>query len=91
MLPAELASWSFLRTRGYVNGIWCGADNGAAFAVHSPSTGEHLADVPDMGREETRRAIEAAAAAWPAWRAMTAKERAVPLRAWFSRIMAHRE
>lgn len=91
MPTSEFASLSFYRTQGYVNGTWLAADDGSTFAVHSPSTGVHLADVADMGRAETRRAIDAAAAAWPAWRAMTAKERGALLHEWFTRIVAHRE
>jgi succinate-semialdehyde dehydrogenase/glutarate-semialdehyde dehydrogenase len=69
-----------LRTRGYVDGQWADADSGETFAVVNPATGETIADVPRMGQDETRRAIEAAARALPAWRAKTAKERARVLR-----------
>jgi succinate-semialdehyde dehydrogenase/glutarate-semialdehyde dehydrogenase len=91
MATSEFAQFPFYRTHAYVNGAWVDADNASTFAVHSPSNGAHLADVPNMGRAETRRAIEAASAAWPAWRAMTAKERGALLRDWFARIMAHRD
>lgn len=91
MSTSEFAQLRFYRTQAFVNGTWVDADDGSTFAVHSPSTGAHLADVPDMGRTETRRAIEAASAAWPAWRAMTAKARGALLRDWCTRIIAHRE
>ena len=71
-----------LRDRGYIDGAWAAADSGATFPVHDPATGEVLAEVPRMGAAETRRAIEAAAAALPAWRARPARERAAyPARA----------
>jgi succinate-semialdehyde dehydrogenase/glutarate-semialdehyde dehydrogenase len=57
--------------------------------VRNPATGEDLARVPDMGATETRRAIEAANAAWPAWRALTAKQRGAILRAWNDLIVAN--
>ena len=91
MATSEFAQFPFYRTQAFVNGAWVDADDASTFAVHSPSTGVHLADVPNMGRAETRRAIEGASAAWPAWRAMTAKERGALLREWFTRIMAHRD
>jgi succinate-semialdehyde dehydrogenase/glutarate-semialdehyde dehydrogenase len=82
---------TLLRTRAYIDGAWTEADDGARFDVLNPADGGVLASVPDMGAAETRRAIEAAAAALPAWRARTAKERAAILRKWFELIMAHQE
>ncbi|MBY0429599.1 MAG: NAD-dependent succinate-semialdehyde dehydrogenase, partial [Rhodospirillales bacterium] len=61
---------------------------GKVFAVTNPADGTELGRVPDMGATEARRAIEAANAAWPAWRARTGKERAAVMRRWFELIMA---
>ena len=72
----------------YVGGQWIDADNGAVFAVHNPADGSVLGAVPEMGAAETRRAIDAANAALPAWRAKTAKERSAILRRWFDLCMA---
>jgi succinate-semialdehyde dehydrogenase/glutarate-semialdehyde dehydrogenase len=69
-----------LRSRGYVDGRWVDADSGETFPVLNPATGEVVAEVPRMGAAETRRAIEAAERALPAWRGRTAKERARVLR-----------
>lgn len=80
---------SLLRQQAYIAGAWVAADSGATFAVHDPANGEKIAEVPDMGRAETRRAIEAAQAAWPAWRALTAKQRGATLRKWYELIVAH--
>ncbi len=55
------------------------ADSGKTLAVRNPASGEVIGTVPALGRAETRRAIEAANAAYPAWRAMLAKDRAVIL------------
>jgi succinate-semialdehyde dehydrogenase/glutarate-semialdehyde dehydrogenase len=71
-----------LLTRAYVDGAWVDADSGATFPVVDPATGETIAHVPRMGAAETRRAIEAAQRALPAWRAMLAKDRARILRRW---------
>src|SRR6185437_13499225 len=71
-----LADRELLRTQAYVDGAWVDADSGETFDVLNPATGELIAEVPRCGVPETRRAIEAAEAAQPAWRAKTAKQRA---------------
>jgi succinate-semialdehyde dehydrogenase/glutarate-semialdehyde dehydrogenase len=71
-----------VRTCAYVDGEWVDADSGETFAVVDPATGEELARVPRMGVVETRRALEAAEAAYPGWRARTAADRARILRRW---------
>jgi len=80
-----------LRDKAYVNGEWVAADAGATFEVTNPANGDVLARLPDMLEGETRRAIEAANAAWPTWAAKTAKERATVLRKWFDLMMANVE
>jgi len=78
----QLKDPGLLRQQAYLNGAWCDADSGATLAVHNPASGELLGSVPCMGADETRRAIAAAAAAWPAWRKKSAKERGAILRRW---------
>ena len=80
-----------LRQKAYVNGAWCDADEGGTLTVTNPATGRPLGTVPKMGAAETRRAIEAARAAWPAWRKRTARERAAVLRRWFELMLANQE
>lgn len=82
---------SLLREQCLVAGAWVGADNGRTLPVDNPATGEIMGTVPQMGAAETRRAIEAAQAAYPAWRAKTAKERSAVLRRWFELLMANQE
>ncbi len=69
-----------LRRRSYIDGHWVDADSGETFPVLNPATGETVADVPRLGAAETRRAIEAAEHALPAWKNAPAKERARVLR-----------
>jgi succinate-semialdehyde dehydrogenase / glutarate-semialdehyde dehydrogenase len=88
MAMPSLKDSKLFRTQSYIDGGWCNADSGKTFAVVDPATGSTLADVPDMGAPETRRAIDAAFTALPAWRKKTAKERAVVLRRWFDLMMA---
>lgn len=82
MTPLALKDATLLKTHAFVAGEWQDADDGATFDVRNPATGETIATVPRMGTAETRRAIDAANAAWPAWRATTAKQRATILRKW---------
>jgi succinate-semialdehyde dehydrogenase/glutarate-semialdehyde dehydrogenase len=84
----NLKDASLLRQQCYLDGAWCDADNRATFDVTNPATGEVIGQVPKMGAIETRRAIDAANAAFPAWRRKTAKERAAVLRRWFD-LMVH--
>jgi succinate-semialdehyde dehydrogenase/glutarate-semialdehyde dehydrogenase len=71
------------RQQAYVDGAWVDADSRRTLDVTDPATGAAIGAVPDMGVAETRRAIDAAAAAFPAWSARTAKERAAVMRRWF--------
>ncbi|MEY2683147.1 MAG: hypothetical protein RJA09_291 [Pseudomonadota bacterium] len=80
---------SLLKTDALVNGQWVGSDQ--RFAVHDPATGQHLADVANLGPAQAEAAIAAANAAWPAWKNKTAKERSTLLRKWFDLLMAHQD
>jgi succinate-semialdehyde dehydrogenase/glutarate-semialdehyde dehydrogenase len=89
-VTVELNS-DLLLDRAYVDGQWVEADSGQTFAVTDPATGDTIAEVPRMGAAETRRALEAAQRALPAWRGMLAKERAAILRRWADSMMEHQE
>lgn len=78
-----------LREHAYIDGAWCKAVSGARTEVINPATAWVVATVPNMGRTETRRAIEAAARAQPAWGALTAKQRSAILRTWHDLMLAH--
>ncbi|WP_179958415.1 NADP-dependent succinate-semialdehyde dehydrogenase [Chitinimonas arctica] len=82
---------SLLRQQCYIAGQWLDADSGERIAVTNPATGELVGHVPKMGRQETRRAIEAAEQAWPAWKAKTAKERSTVLRKLFDLMLANQD
>jgi succinate-semialdehyde dehydrogenase/glutarate-semialdehyde dehydrogenase len=87
----KLADPRLFREQAYIDGRWCDADSGKRIPVTNPATGEVIGTVPGMGADETRRAIAAADAAMPAWRARTAKERAKVLRKWHDLMMEHQE
>lgn len=82
---------TLLREFCHVGGEWVAADSGATAAVLNPATGEEIGQVPYFGAAETRRAVEAADAALPAWRALLAKERGRLLRAWFDLVIENQE
>ena len=77
------------RENAYIDGAWAEADSRARFAVDNPADGTVVGHVPNMGVAETKRAIAAAEAALPAWRALPAKERSKILRKWHDLIVAN--
>jgi succinate-semialdehyde dehydrogenase/glutarate-semialdehyde dehydrogenase len=74
-----------------IDGQWVQADGGGTVPVDNPATGRTIGQVPKCGRAETARAIEAANKAWPAWRALTALERANALLRWHDLILAAKD
>jgi succinate-semialdehyde dehydrogenase / glutarate-semialdehyde dehydrogenase len=82
---------SLLKTQAHINGVWVDADNGETLAVTNPATGELIAEVAKCGTAETRRMIEAAAAAQKLWAQSAVKERAAVLRRWFNLVMENQE
>jgi succinate-semialdehyde dehydrogenase/glutarate-semialdehyde dehydrogenase len=78
----QIKDSALLKQQAHIGGSWCDADSGARVDILNPASGERVGSVPVMGGAETRRAIEAAAAALPAWRAKLPKERAQILRRW---------
>ncbi len=80
-----------VRRQAYLGGAWVDADSGLTLTVTDPASGEVIAEVPDMGTIETRRAILAAEAAWPGWRILTAAERSQRLRLWHDLMLESQE
>ena len=89
--PRTITKSKLFRQQCYVGGQWRDADSGRTIPVDNPATGEIIGSVPDMGAQETRRAIDSAQSAFAGWRARTAKDRATILRKWFDLMMAHRD
>ena len=87
----QLKDAQLFRQQAFINGEWLDADNGQTIKVTNPATGDVIGTVPKMGAAETRRAIEAADKALPAWRGLTAKERANKLRRWFELIIENQD
>ncbi|WP_353193489.1 NAD-dependent succinate-semialdehyde dehydrogenase [Pandoraea pnomenusa] len=85
----QLKDTNLFKTLAWVDGQWIAADSGKTFDVVDPATGEVLAKVPELGAEETTRAVAAAEAAQKPWAARTGKERATVLRRWFDLMIAN--
>lgn len=86
---AQLKDPTLLKTDALINGAW--VQGSSRFAVHDPATGQHLADVANLGPAEAQAAIAAANSAWPAWKNKTAKERSQILRKWYDLLMANQD
>ena len=89
--PLPLKDPTLFRQANHLDGKWVHADSGKTIAVKNPATGEVVGEVPSMGAGETRRAIESANRAWPAWRALLAKERAAILHTLADLMVANAE
>ena len=87
----QLKDAKLFHEQGYVDGGWTDADSKQTIGVTNPATGSVMGSIPKMGAAETRRAIEAADRALPAWRAKLAKERAAILRKWFELMLANQD
>ncbi len=79
------------RQAAYVDGAWIESTAHGVIDVDNPATGDIVGTVPRLGQSETRRAIDAAARAFPAWRKTTAKARATVMRRWFDLMIANQE
>jgi len=88
-MTLNLKDSTLLRQQCYIDGQWLDARSGGTRPVTNPATGAVIGTVPFMGADETRAAIEAAAAAFPAWAARTAKDRSTLLRRWHDLMLAN--
>lgn len=84
----ELNDKRLFQTGAYINGLWTESDDKTTFDVDNPATGEIIAQVARCGAGETRRAIDAAQAAFGPWQKLTATQRADYLYKWYELIMA---
>ena len=72
-------------------GTWQDAVQGRWLDVSNPATNTVFARVPDSGAADARAAVDAAHAAFPAWRAVPAKQRAQILKRWNDLVMANQD
>jgi len=83
----KISDKALLKAKAYINGEWVDGDDGSTFSVINPANGQSIAEVASCGAAETRRAIEAAEAAFISWRKRSTKERGAILRKWYNLMM----
>lgn len=76
----------YFREQGYIDGLWCNAQNNETVDVVDPATGTLLGTVPNMATQEAIMAVDAAQKALPKWRALTTHQRGALLQNWFRLI-----
>lgn len=86
-----IQNFKLFRDKCYINGEWIEANSKDTILVNNPSTLKEIGTVPKCGKEETKKAIDAANAAWPKWKSTSAKERSIILRKWFDLIISNKE
>ncbi|HRO80013.1 MAG TPA: NAD-dependent succinate-semialdehyde dehydrogenase [Alicycliphilus denitrificans] len=89
-MPLTLSRPDLIRSANFIAGAWTGTP-AARLAVTDPATGAAITDVPDSGAAEARAALDAAHAAFPAWRKVPAKQRAAIIKRWHDLVMAHQD
>lgn len=87
----RLADRRLLRELAYVDGHWTASEAAESFEVTDPATGATVAFVAALDGRQTASAIDAAARAFPAWRALLPQERSKILRKWFDLIIAAKD
>lgn len=87
-MPLTLTRQDLQRSANFIAGQWL-PGGGALLAVTDPATGDVITQVPDSGAAEALAAVDAAHAAFPAWRKVPAKQRAAILKRWNDLVLAH--
>lgn len=82
---------SLFKSQAYVNGQWIDAKSGKTFEVHDPSTGKLIGTMPECDKSDTEAAIKAAADAFPAWAALTGRQRGRMLHKWYQLMVDNSE
>jgi len=90
-MPLSLSRPELQRTANFIAGEWCTATDSRTLDVTDPATGGLIAQVPDSGADAARAAVDAAHAAFPAWRRTPAKQRAQILKRWNDLVLAHQD
>lgn len=85
----NLKTMPLFHEKAYVAGQWCDADDAQVTTIYNPATQQIVGTVPNMGKAEAQRAIDAAEAAWSAWKNKTAKDRSNILKQWFALMVQH--
>lgn len=90
-MTIQLKNKDLLISQVYIDGEWIDADDGTTRAVDNPATGETIVEIPNCGKAETRRAIEAAETMLVEWQEQSCLQRSKLLRRWYELMMEHQE
>ncbi|MGA0609685.1 NAD-dependent succinate-semialdehyde dehydrogenase [Caldimonas sp. KR1-144] len=90
-MPLTLRCDELIRSQNFIAGRWCDGAEARTLAVTDPADDARFAAVPDSGAADAHAALAAAHAAFPAWRATPAKQRAAALKRWNDLILAHQD
>jgi len=90
-MPLTLSRPDLQHTANFIAGEWLCPAPGHTLDVTDPATGALIAQVPDSDAAAARAAVDAAHAAFPAWRKTPAKQRAQILKRWNDLVLAHQE
>ena len=90
-MTLSLENPKLLTTKAYINGVWVDASDKTTFPVFNPATGAVIAHVANLGKQDTKKAVEAAETAFPIWSALPAKKRSMLLKKWFALILKNKK
>ena len=90
-MKLKIIDQDLFKTKAFIDGKWIDSDDRSTFPVINPATGEVICEVVSCGKNETRRAIEAAEKARPSWQKIPIKEKANILRKWFELMVEAQE
>jgi aspartate-semialdehyde dehydrogenase len=90
-LMSGLDDRALARSFAYIDGRWVASGNRASLAVTDPATGDEVGRVAKLSADESAKAVDAAAAAFPAWSHALPQERAARLRRWFELMREHKD
>ena len=91
MIAMELTDKTLLKSKSLVNGEWTSGSTNNTFPVLDPAYNQEIAQVADLNIEDTKKAIEAAYAAFPSWSSKLARERSSILKKWYNLILDNKE
>tara|TARA_B100000963_G_scaffold93545_1_gene80507 strand:- start:5071 stop:6528 length:1458 start_codon:yes stop_codon:yes gene_type:complete len=86
-----IKKFKLFRDKCFINGEWIDANSKDTISVNNPASLEEIGTVPKCGKEETKKAIQAANAAWSQWKSISARERSNILKKWFDLIISNKE
>ncbi len=86
-LTFQLKDKNLFKQQCFIDGEWVDSDSGDTFDVYNPSDLSLVGTMPNVSKNETIRAIEAANSSWNNWKKLTGKDRSIIIRRWHELIL----